>query len=118
VRGSGRSDGGRRPRRTGGRRSGGGCAPRESPPNPHVEIALFTGLGDGRNYVNACASDALIAIGGRWGTLSEIALAKKLGRPVVLLQSWELPESLPKAESAAEAVSLAFEAAGKPGLSA
>ena len=57
----------------------------ESPPNPFVEVALFTGLGEGRNYVNACASDVLIAIGGGWGTLSEIALARKLGRPVVVL---------------------------------
>lgn len=91
---------------------------RESPPNPHVEVALFTGLGDGRNYVNACSSDALIAIGGRWGTLSEIALAKKVGRPVVLLRSWDLPADLPRAETAAEAVTLACEAAREHGSSA
>ncbi len=83
----------------------------ESPPNRFVEVALFTGLGEGRNYVNACASDALIAIGGGWGTLSEIALARKLGRPVVVLGRVELGPlraELEPATTADEAVARAF----------
>lgn len=83
----------------------------ESPPNPFVEVALFTGLGEGRNYLNACASDVLIAIGGGWGTLSEIALARKLGRPVVVLGRVELGPlgaELEVAATAAEAVDRAF----------
>ena len=82
-----------------------------SRPNEHIDVALFTGIGDARNYVNVCSSDAVIAISGSWGTLSEIALAKKIGRPVVLLRSWKLDvDDLPRAETAAEAVELAFRA--------
>jgi uncharacterized protein (TIGR00725 family) len=62
----------------------------ESPPNAFVDIAVFTGMRDGRNWINACTSDAVIAISGGWGTLSEVALAMKLGKPVVLLRSWRL----------------------------
>jgi uncharacterized protein (TIGR00725 family) len=58
--------------------------------NPFVEVAIATGLGELRNGLIVRASDALIAIGGEWGTLSEIALALKQGRPVVGLHSWEL----------------------------
>jgi len=84
---------------------------RESPPNPHVDVALFTGLNDARNYVNVCSSDAVVAIAGSWGTLSEIALARKVGRPVVLLRSWDLASTgLPLASTPAEAVRLALEA--------
>jgi uncharacterized protein (TIGR00725 family) len=64
-------------------------APGEGEPNPFVDCALFTGLGDGRNYVNAHTSDVLIALRGGAGTLSEIALALKLGVPVVLLDAWD-----------------------------
>lgn len=81
--------------------------------NPHIEIAIRTGLGDARNWINVCAADALIAIAGGWGTLSEIALARKIGKPVVLLRSWKLQaaqslEPLPTAETAEQAVELAF----------
>lgn len=77
----------------------------ESPPNAHLSVALFTGLGDGRNYVNACASHALIAIAGGWGTLSEIALARKLGKSVVLLRGWVLDApDLIRASTAEDAV--------------
>lgn len=82
----------------------------ESRPNAHVQLALFTGLGDARNYVNVCASDAIIAIAGSWGTLSEIALARKVGKPVVLVRSWSLDADLPAAESAEDAVDMAFAA--------
>mgnify|MGYP001044488210 CR=1 FL=1 len=61
----------------------------ESPPNEFIEIPLFTGLREARNYLIACASDGLIAIGGGYGTLSEIALGLRLGKPVVLLNSWQ-----------------------------
>jgi len=92
-----------------------GASARETPPNPHIEVALFTGLGEARNWVNVCASDALIAVGGGFGTLSEIALALKAQKPIVLVGSWrfEMDGSaprLPRASSAAEAVDLAFAA--------
>lgn len=93
-----------------------GRSAQESPPNPHIDVALFTGMGDGRNYVNACSSDAVIAIAGEWGTLSEIALAKKVGTPVVSLQSWELEHpGLEVARSAEQAVALAVQHARRRG---
>ena len=58
-------------------------------PKSHLGLIVWTGLGDGRNYVNAAAADAMIALEGGSGTLSEIALALKLRRPVVCLKSWE-----------------------------
>lgn len=60
----------------------------ESPANAHIDIALFTGLSDARNAVNVKSSEAVIAIGGGHGTLSEIALALRNGRPVIALRTW------------------------------
>lgn len=57
--------------------------------NPYIDCAVYTGLGDGRNYVNVRTSDAVVALAGEAGTLSEIALALKIGVPVVYLRSWE-----------------------------
>ncbi|MBI4409318.1 MAG: TIGR00725 family protein [Gemmatimonadetes bacterium] len=54
--------------------------------NPHIRVPLPTGMGEGRNVLVARAADAVIAIGGEWGTLSEVALARKIGVPVVLLR--------------------------------
>jgi uncharacterized protein (TIGR00725 family) len=58
--------------------------------NGWVEIAVTTGLGELRNGLIVRASDALIAVGGGHGTLSEVALALKLGRPVVGLGTWNV----------------------------
>ncbi len=58
--------------------------------NPYVEIAIPTGLGELRNGLVVRAADAVIAVSGEYGTLSEIALALKTGRPVVGLGTWEL----------------------------
>jgi uncharacterized protein (TIGR00725 family) len=58
--------------------------------NGWVEIAIATGLGELRNGLVVRAADALVAIGGGHGTLSEIALALKLGRPVVGLGTWDV----------------------------
>jgi uncharacterized protein (TIGR00725 family) len=58
--------------------------------NGWVEIAIATGLGELRNGLVVRAADALVAIGGGHGTLSEVALALKLGRPVVGLGTWEV----------------------------
>jgi len=64
--------------------------------NPFVDVALPTGLGDGRNALVASAGDALVAVGGGLGTLSEVALALRRGTPVVGLGTWRLdPERLP-----------------------
>lgn len=59
-----------------------------SPANPNVDIAIYTGMGEARNVINVKSCHAAIAIGGEYGTLSEIALALKTGCPIVLLDSW------------------------------
>jgi uncharacterized protein (TIGR00725 family) len=58
--------------------------------NPYVSYAVATGTGHARNLAVVASGEAVIAIGGEWGTLSEIAYARKLGRPVVALNSWPL----------------------------
>ncbi|MCS6803676.1 MAG: TIGR00725 family protein [Acidobacteriota bacterium] len=95
-----------------------GSNERESPPNPFIDVAIFTGMSDARNAINASSSDVIIAVGGGFGTLSEIALALKIGKPVVLLHSWrfeiEPPVSMAnvhRAETPAEAVTLALQLA-------
>lgn len=105
-------------RETGGRTVGilPGRDASDSPPNPWIELPLFTGLGQARNLVLVLSAEAVVAIAGGWGTLSEIALARKHGRPVVLLESWELPGAsedadLLVARTPEDAVARALEAA-------
>ncbi len=74
--------------------------------NPYVDVAVPTGLGEARNALVVRAADSLIAIAGGYGTLSEIALALRAGKPVIGLGTWEIEGVVP-ASSAAEAVSLA-----------
>ena len=58
--------------------------------NPYVSYAVATGTGHARNLAVVASGQAVIAVGGEWGTLSEIAYARKLGRAVVAIQSWTL----------------------------
>lgn len=58
--------------------------------NPHVDVVVATGAGEGRNVAVASSADAVVAIGGGFGTLSEIALARRAGVTVVGLRTWEL----------------------------
>jgi uncharacterized protein (TIGR00725 family) len=58
--------------------------------NRHVAVAVPTGLGEARNALVVRAADAVIAIGGGYGTLSEIALALRAGKPVIGLDTWEI----------------------------
>jgi uncharacterized protein (TIGR00725 family) len=76
--------------------------------NKHLTIALPTGMGQARNVLIVTAAQSVIAIGGGWGTLSEIAVAKRLGRPVVTLDSWPIT-GLESADTPAEAVRRALE---------
>lgn len=85
-----------------------------SPPNPDIAIPLYTGMGQARNVILALSAHTAIAIGGAWGTLSEIAAARRHGVRVVLLRSWTEKElrgdrGLVPAENAEEAVRLALE---------
>lgn len=58
--------------------------------NRYVDLPIVTGLGEARNAVVVRTADAVIAVSGGYGTLSEIGLALKMGRPVVGLGTWEL----------------------------
>ena len=78
--------------------------------NRFIDIPIITGFNHARNIIVVRSSDALIAVGGEYGTLSEIAFAMKLGKPVVSLDSWEVGEGIRKAGNPEEAVSMAFEA--------
>ena len=83
------------------------------PGSPHLSLAIATGMGEARNAVIARTVDAMIAVGGGYGTLSEIGLAAKMGKRVVGLGTWLLPEAdgvLTHADSAEEAVRLALRA--------
>ena len=57
--------------------------------NPYIKIPIPTGLGEGRNLLVVRASDVLVSIAGEYGTLSEIALALKIKKPVIGLETWE-----------------------------
>jgi hypothetical protein len=78
--------------------------------NEWIDHAVATGLGHMRNFAVAASGDAVIAVGGKWGTLSEIAFAKLLGRPVVILEpGWEL-EGVDRAATPEDAVALVLNA--------
>ena len=78
--------------------------------NPFLTYAIATNLGHARNVLIAHSADALIAVDGSYGTISEAAIALKLGKPVIALHvTWDLP-GLQRAASPAEAVALAWEA--------
>jgi uncharacterized protein (TIGR00725 family) len=58
--------------------------------NPYVDFALPTGLGEARNALVVRAADVVIAVGGGYGTLSEIGLALRIGKPVIGLDTWDV----------------------------
>jgi hypothetical protein len=59
--------------------------------NRYITVPVATGFGEGRNVVIARTADALIAIGGEYGTLSEIAFGLKMGKPVIGIGTWDIP---------------------------
>jgi uncharacterized protein (TIGR00725 family) len=75
--------------------------------NEHATVVVATGIGEARNLAVAASGDAAIAIGHGYGTLSEIALARKLGRRVVVLEGPDV-EGTERAASPADAVALAL----------
>lgn len=108
----------------GARSSGGttlGILPgtQRSDANPNISIAVVTGMGEARNVLVVRTSDAVVAVGGGYGTLSEIAFCLKLGVPVVGLDTWKLsrgddsgPDPIHRASSPEEAVRMALDLAG------
>lgn len=80
----------------------------KSDANPYVEVPIVTGMSHARNIIVVRSSDAIIAIGGGYGTLSEIAFALKLGIPVIGINTWEVSPEVKKVTTPKEAVDLAF----------
>jgi uncharacterized protein (TIGR00725 family) len=76
--------------------------------NPHLNISLPTGMGQARNVLIVTAAESVIAIGEGWGTLSEIAIARRLGRSVTALDSWSV-KGLDVVKTPEEAVKRALE---------
>jgi uncharacterized protein (TIGR00725 family) len=119
VCGGGRGDGSGLPRR----RSAGGTTVGLLPGldraegNPYLTISDPTGLGQGRNLLLVRSSDAVIAVGGGFGTLSEIAIALRTGTPVIGLATWSLHlgshqvDAFPVADTPDAAAQLALDAA-------
>ena len=82
--------------------------------NPFIEVPLATGMGEMRNALIVRAAGAVIAIGGGWGTLSEIALAQRVGTPVVGLHDrFGDAVDIPRVNHPGEAVEWALERAGR-----
>jgi uncharacterized protein (TIGR00725 family) len=78
--------------------------------NAHVTVAVATGMGEMRNPLVVRAADAVIAVGGAYGTLSEIAFALRTGVPVIGIGTWELDDVVDAPDPRA-AVELALELA-------
>jgi len=82
---------------------------------PDLTYTVCSAVGHARNLSVVASGDVVIAVGGAWGTLSEIGLARSLGRPVILLDTWEvqppeggLLDGVRRAKTPAEAVELAL----------
>lgn len=67
-----------------------GVDDKSSPPNDFLDVVLYTGMQQARNQILVLSAEAVVAIGGGWGTLAEIAMALKFRVPVVVLESWSL----------------------------
>ena len=81
--------------------------------NGYLAYSVATGVGQARNLAVVCSGDVVIAVGGEYGTLSEIGLARKVGRPVVVLEGWDLGEHVSAASSPKEAIEAAFRLLGR-----
>jgi uncharacterized protein (TIGR00725 family) len=86
---------------------------------PDLTYTVCSAMGHARNLSVVASGDAVIALGGAWGTLSEIGLARSLSRPVVLLDTWQIAlpddselDGVRRASTPAEAVELALTSAG------
>ena len=83
--------------------------------NPYIRLPIPTGLGDARNLLVVRASDVLVSISGGYGTLSEIALAMKAGKPVIgLLGTWENISGVSYAKDHNDAIQMVKQLLAKP----
>ncbi len=83
--------------------------------NPYIDIKIVTDMGQARNIVLVKSCDAVIAVSGRYGTLSEIAVALKTGVPCIGLETWNIDPLILNAETPGAAVRMALEQIHKRG---
>jgi len=81
--------------------------------NEWADHVVVTGIGHARNLAVAASGDAVIAVGGSWGTLAEIGFAMRLGRPVAVLEGGSVVEGVPRAATSVEAVDSVLGALGR-----
>jgi uncharacterized protein (TIGR00725 family) len=82
--------------------------------NEWIDHAVVTGIGHARNLAVVASGDAVIAVGGSWGTLAEIGFASRLGRPIAVVEpGWEI-EGVPRGPTPAAAVALVLDELGQP----
>lgn len=77
--------------------------------NPYIDLAIVTDMGHARNVILVRSSDAVIAVSGGYGTLSEIAIARKIGIPCIGLRTWDVDPGMVRADGPEEAVRCAME---------
>jgi len=81
--------------------------------NEFIDYVIPTGFGEGRNVVIVRTADAIIALPGKYGTLSEMALALHAGKPLVSVSAWKLGDEVKQVDDPIEAAKLALELARK-----
>lgn len=81
--------------------------------NEYIDYAIPTGLGEVRNLMVVKASDVVIALPGKYGTLSEMAFCLKLGKPLISLSAWNISDIIERFDDPVKAVERAFELVGK-----
>ncbi len=81
--------------------------------NEYMDIAVATGIGEARNIVIIKTADAVVALPGRYGTLSEMAFCMKIGRPLVSLSDWDISDEIERFTDPAKAVQRAVQLAGE-----
>jgi len=83
--------------------------------NPYVDIPITTGMGEARNIIIVRSSDAVIAIAGKYGTLSELAFALRFDVPIVGIATWNIDIPILRAKNPKQAVDMLFSAIKKAG---
>jgi len=84
-----------------------GYSPQDA--NPYIDLPIVTGLSEARHLIIVHTAEVLIAVGGGPGTLSEIAFAVKLHKPIISLDSWQIADDIIRVRTPQEAVARAFE---------
>jgi len=81
--------------------------------NEYIDYSIATGFGEARNLIIIRTADAVIALPGKFGTLSEMAFCMKMGKPLVSLSNWDISDNIDKFDDPVLAVKRAFKLAGQ-----